>query len=126
MEFDRQRRDELVGRLAGAFGAKRNQPAMGGGDLQLDDPRVGFEHGGGGEAISALAGVLSSKGRNRGFAYEGGEVGKGGWSRKGQYSSNSTEKGEPAYVGGVEAARRHYGFAMARTRRKDLFSGMFS
>ena len=34
-----------VSAVTGACGAERNQPATGGGDLHLNEARVGFEHG---------------------------------------------------------------------------------
>lgn len=82
VEFDRRSRDERGGGVAGACGAERNQPATVDADLHLNDPRVGFEHGGRGSNFGA-GGDLKLEGGGGGFGYRGGEGGNGNWSRKG-------------------------------------------
>lgn len=72
----------MLGGVAGACEAKRNQPATDGGDVHLTDPWVGFEHGRRGSNFGS-GGDLKLEGGRGGFGNEGGEVGRGNWSWKG-------------------------------------------
>ncbi len=123
--------------MAGASEAERNQPATGGGDLKLIDPRIGFDHGGGSNFdtgghlkleggagdLPASSGVeVGSRGRAQWAGVgERAEIGKAEAGKLGAARICFPEAGEGSRMTPLLGRMGHLSVILARMNRPEAF-----